>query len=329
MGVAVSQAPPARSILRRPKQWTCPRCLTINSSQMYPQCFVCSQGNSDTIEFPSKLSSTSLWRCNGCLIDNPVHYQHCQACGKRPGRATNPRSNQTRITSTMRPSSVSIYKRREMDETHAEKISHEILLYCRKAKIIFVDDRFPPSSRSLGDFYADRVLQWLSYADTAPSSDRDAQSPWRIYRSPQPRDIQQGFLGDCWLMTALALITERPQMLEHILLTKTINPEGVFVVRICHNGIWKTVLLDGYFPCTAENRLVYAQAIRRQLFGPLVEKACAKLFGSYESLKGGTMGEGLQLLTGAACECIDLDPLNDMLDFDTAWLKILSACESK
>lgn len=192
-----------------------------------------------------------------------------------------------------------------------------------------MDDQFSPSSRSLGDLYADRVLKWLPYANTAPSSNHDARLPWKIYSSPQPRDIQQGFLGDCWLMTALALITERPQMLEHILLTKKINPEGVFVVRICHNGIWKAVLLDGYFPCTGEDRLVYAQAIRRQLYGPLIEKACAKLFGSYASLKGGTTAEGLQLLTGAACECIDLDPLNDFVDFDTAWVKLLSACESK
>ncbi|CAF2537958.1 unnamed protein product [Rotaria sp. Silwood2] len=173
------------------------------------------------------------------------------------------------------------------------------------------------------------MTQWLPLAEIAPSTHLDGHLPWTIYSSPEPHDIHQGKLGDCWLMAALALITERPQMLRHILLTKNVNREGVYVVRICHNGLWKAVLLDGNFPCTIDNRLAYSRAARRQLYVPLIEKACAKLFGSYANLAGGSTAEGLQLLTGAPCDRINLHPLNEMLDFDIIWAKLLSACESK
>jgi calpain-15 len=77
--------------------------------------------------------------------------------------------------------------------------------------------------------------------------------------NPQPNDIEQGHLGDCWLMAALALITERPRMLSHILLTPTVNKEGIYLLRICHNGLWKIVLLDDCFPCTDRDHLAFTQ----------------------------------------------------------------------
>ncbi|CAF4986963.1 unnamed protein product, partial [Rotaria magnacalcarata] len=67
---------------------------------------------------------------------------------------------------------------------------------------------------------------------------------------------------------------------------------------------------------------------RRQLYVPLIEKACAKIFGSYANLSGGSTAEGLQLLTGAPTDRINLHPIDDVVDFDIVWAKLLSACES-
>ena len=38
-------------------------------------------------------------------------------------------------------------------------------------------------------------------------------------------------LGDCWLMSAMALVAERPDVLEHIVLTKVYNPVGAYQLR--------------------------------------------------------------------------------------------------
>lgn len=194
-----------------------------------------------------------------------------------------------------------------------------------------MDDQFPPIPRSIGSIHSanNHPLKWLRICHINPMDRSDLQRHWSVYSSPKPSDIQQGALGDCWLMVALALITERPRMLEHILLTKTVNDQGVYLVRICHNGVWKTVIVDDCFPCTQYNQLAFTQAHHRQLYVPLIEKACAKLFGSYADLISGQTEEGLQLLTGAPCDHITLNPQNDVIDSEISWAKLLSACESK
>jgi calpain-15 len=182
----------------------------------------------------------------------------------------------------------------------------------------------------LGTHVSDNVTKWLRISDISASSREDYHLPWTICCStPQPTDIQQGELGNCWLMAALALITERPHMLRHILLTQKINREGVYLVRICHNGLWKTIILDDCFPCTNHNTLAFSKATKCQLYVPLIEKACAKLFGSYSNLRSGSTAEGLQLLTGAPSDRIGLNPFNEEVDSDVIWAKLLSACESK
>jgi calpain-15 len=173
------------------------------------------------------------------------------------------------------------------------------------------------------------TLRWLRIGQIYPLSATDRFLQWSIFSSPRPEDIQQGALGDCWLMAALALLTERPQMLDHILLTKTVNKEGVYLVRLCHNGLWKTILVDDCFPCTQYGYLAFTQANRRQLYVPLIEKACAKLFGSYGDLISGQTEEGLQLLTGTPCDHLELNPSGSTVDGDLIWAKLLSACESQ
>jgi calpain-15 len=143
------------------------------------------------------------------------------------------------------------------------------------------------------------------------------------------------FTADCWLLGCLAVILEQPALLEKIFFTTefSINGEqGVYLVRLCHNGEWKTVVLDDYFPCYAsDGQFVCAQSSRYQLWVPLIEKAMAKLNGSYEALAGGNTCESLKTLTGYPCESIYFvrGPKGAAsIDSDKIWMQMLSMKEN-
>ncbi|CAF1256605.1 unnamed protein product [Rotaria sordida] len=224
--------------------------------------------------------------------------------------------------------SMNIRDRRHRDEAEAERKFRTIIERCRRTNTHFVDDEFPHSPSSLGDSYSQNNFEWVRISKFCSSFRNDDPTEWTVMSSPEPSDIEQGLLGNCWLVTALSLISERPRMLQHILLTQNINDEGVYLVRLCHNGLWKTIIVDDSFPCYFDDMLLFSKARRRQLYIPLIEKACAKLFGSYSKLISGQIEEGLQLFTGAPCDHIDLENDDEPIDSDLVWAKLLSSCQA-
>lgn len=52
------------------------------------------------------------------------------------------------------------------------------------------------------------------------------QYPLAVFNQPHPKDIIQGRLGNCWLIAALSLIAEVPQILYKVMITKQYNPAG-------------------------------------------------------------------------------------------------------
>ncbi|KAJ1399286.1 hypothetical protein B484DRAFT_339454, partial [Ochromonadaceae sp. CCMP2298] len=102
-----------------------------------------------------------------------------------------------------------------------------------------------------------------------------------------PNDIRQGALGDCWLLCAIAALTEFPLLIEDLFETKEVNGAGCYRIRLCKNAWWQSVRVDDFFPCFPGAGAIYTRSNGNELWVMLLEKAYAKACGSYEAIKSG------------------------------------------
>lgn len=56
--------------------------------------------------------------------------------------------------------------------------------------------------------------------------------------SVKPTDIMQGDLGDCYLLSALSSMAEKPGLIERLFETKEVSLLGIYSVWLCHDGEW-------------------------------------------------------------------------------------------
>jgi calpain-15 len=76
------------------------------------------------------------------------------------------------------------------------------------------------------------------------------------------------------------------------------NDDGMYRLRLCKNGQWVTVTVDDYFPCFPLGTPMFSRNNGDELWVLLLEKAYAKLHGSYKLLVGGWAYEAMLDLTG-------------------------------
>lgn len=236
---------------------------------------------------------------------------------------------------------------RNAEEDLARNVWQEIVDFCRANRIEFVDDSFPPSMNSLlfesqiaklqqmtdspqsldatpgtsdnildinrSELEEEKTLRllkksvWMRPRQIRTRSS-DHHLDWTVFRNPRPADISQGISGNCWFLSALAVLAERPELLERVMLTRNICPEGVYQVRLCKDGRWQVILIDDLLPCDQYRNPLYSPVKKKQLWVPLIEKALAKAHGCYAALASGRSIEGLATLTGSPCETITLQP---------------------
>ncbi len=82
---------------------------------------------------------------------------------------------------------------------------------------------------------------------------------------------------------------------------------GIYTCRFYKNGGWKEVITDTRIPCGQDGAPKYGRgADLGEIYYPLLEKAYAKLHGTYESIAKGSIAEALVDLTGGSCDKINL-----------------------
>eukprot|EP00929_Paragymnodinium_shiwhaense_P112723 TRINITY_DN80992_c0_g1_i1.p1 TRINITY_DN80992_c0_g1~~TRINITY_DN80992_c0_g1_i1.p1 ORF type:complete len:403 (+),score=50.24 TRINITY_DN80992_c0_g1_i1:665-1873(+) len=128
----------------------------------------------------------------------------------------------------------------------------------------------------------------------------------KLFGAIQPNDINQGEVGSCWLLAAIAGLAAYPGMLKRLFLNGTIlSKSGRYRIQLWswRAHAWRTVLLDDRLATkgAAAASALFAQVTEDgEIYVALLEKAVAILCGGYDHIHGGEISMALGMLTG--CE---------------------------
>ena len=169
----------------------------------------------------------------------------------------------------------------------------------------YSDPDFEPTIQSLIGFQIPHNMTFLQslkwYRPNVYFSNIDKIS---VYNRIAPDDIHQGSLGDCYFLAACSAIAQKHERLERLFLRGgKQNPDGLYAVAICLNGIWEEILLDDVIPCTPRSKKpAFNTSKEGELWVMLLEKAWAKVHDGYMNISAGLTREALRDLTGASAK---------------------------
>jgi len=117
----------------------------------------------------------------------------------------------------------------------------------------------------------------------------------------EANDIIQGDLGDCYLLSSLAILCTGQGLVDKLFVSTEFFHEGLVGLKFFKDGIWWDVAIDTLLPTLDDQAPCFARSKdANEFWMPLLEKAYAKMHGCYEALDAGRMNECLVDLTGAA-----------------------------
>ncbi|CAD8086639.1 unnamed protein product [Paramecium sonneborni] len=146
-----------------------------------------------------------------------------------------------------------------------------------------IDQEFPPSLESIGK---KKNLSWKCFNDFPLFVEQSSQFP------------KQGKLGNCyWIAPLVSVYAAKPQQIKSLF--ESHNNEFTSV-RFCIDGEWQLITVDHHFPFNEDKQKVaYSKLVDGAIWAMILEKAWAKLYGSYQQINAGFNRTTFKVLTGA------------------------------
>lgn len=190
----------------------------------------------------------------------------------------------------------------EVERVAAEQ-RDRIIEACKRFGRKHVDREFPAGETS------------LYFEPDAPPAPAPLVHTWKrpseIMECPQlfdqyggPSRVQVGHWNDAWLLGAFGLLAVQPDLLHDIFVCA--YPEwGFYQVRFFRFGEWKIVTVDDFLPVDIQDGLVFARSSKtNEVWISILEKAYAKLQGSYQALREGAEEQAMMDFTAGPADVL-------------------------
>eukprot|EP00079_Xenopus_tropicalis_P025851 XP_012819440.1 PREDICTED: calpain-1 catalytic subunit-like isoform X1 [Xenopus tropicalis] len=171
-------------------------------------------------------------------------------------------------------------------------------LHLRKG-VLFNDEEFPADMRVIGPHLIDEFkihnMEWRRPPEFC-------KNPHLIVDGASYFDIVQSKIGDCWVLSTIGSVTQKQTLLRNIIPADqgfTRNYAGIFHFRFWYSGKWVDVVIDDRLPFLNGDFFSVRASCAKEYWPCLLEKAYAKLLGSYQNLHWGDPAEALVNFTGA------------------------------
>ncbi|CAK9033408.1 unnamed protein product [Durusdinium trenchii] len=156
----------------------------------------------------------------------------------------------------------------------------------------WVDPDFPPTKENVG------LEIWEKKSSPTWTRLSEIRDNPVLFNEEDPFDIDQGGLGNCWLIGTMAALAEyQPYLRDHIFVSKDVPPDGRYQIRLfdIKERDWVIHEVDDLVPCHKESSPHHHDipyfCRGRALWSMILEKAFAKLEGSYQGLSGKANGD--------------------------------------
>lgn len=203
----------------------------------------------------------------------------------------------------------------------------ELMRLCAAKQIKFVDPEFKPQfsslfkgSPDLADRYRWRDFQWARAVDIL------GEEEFSLFNEIAPQNMIHGQLENAYFLCALSALAERPALIRRLFDAEKPNQEGLYAVWLNINGNWRQIVVDDFFPIEIHGNaceFAFSRTQEDEIWPLVLEKAYAKVFGSYDIIAAGNLMHTLRDLTGAPYEVLE----NIGGDSEELWRILVSASQ--
>ena len=100
-------------------------------------------------------------------------------------------------------------------------------------------------------------------------------------------DINQGGLGNCWSLAAFQSVASHPDRMRQVIVNDSVNPRGHYSFNFWNLGVPITITVDDRIPFKGTKPWASDFGPKNAKWPLLMEKAMAKMRGSYSRINGG------------------------------------------